>query len=94
MSASYRDTQPNNSRQTKGYYMPPQPPPLHDGTGTGTPRDSNALLALALLLDFLPHDQASKLHQRFAEEVLHRLPHGRSPLFLSRHDIMAWVNAA
>ncbi|WP_414718496.1 DUF6166 domain-containing protein [Trichlorobacter sp.] len=56
-------------------------------------QDSNTLLALALLLDFLPHERAHQLHQRFASEVLYRLPQGRSPLFLSRHDIMSWVNA-
>lgn len=55
--------------------------------------DSNTLLALALLLDFLPHERAHQLHQRFASEVLYKLPQGRSPLFLSRHDIMSWVNA-
>lgn len=56
-------------------------------------QDSNTLLALALLLDFLPHERAHQLHQRFASEVLYELPQGRSPLFLSRHDIMSWVNA-
>jgi hypothetical protein len=64
--------------------------PLQHHTGH---QDSHALLALALLLDFLPHERAHQLHQRFASEVLHELPQGRSPLFLSRHDIMSWVNA-
>lgn len=63
------------------------PPQLRDSH-----HDSNTLLALALLLDFLPHERAHQLHQRFASEVLYRLPQGRSPLFLSRHDIMSWVN--
>ena len=50
-------------------------------------------LALALLLDFLPHPQAHKLHAHFADEVINQLPHGQSPLFLSRRDIMSWVNS-
>ena len=94
MNTTHQHTGQNNNQQTRGYYGPQQPPPPHDGTRTGTQQDSNALLALALLLDFLPHEQAHKLHQRFASEVIYRLPQGRSPLFLSRHDIMAWVNAA
>jgi|GEM_PF-1235259 len=76
------------------YYTPPQPPPLHDGSGTGKPSETDTLLALALLLDFLPHEQAHKLQHRFATEVILQLPQGKSPLFLSRRDIMAWVNAA
>lgn len=65
------------------------PPPQHRAGH----HDSNSLLALALLLDFLPHERAHQLHQRFASEVLYRLPQGKSPLFLSRHDILSWVNA-
>lgn len=94
MSMTCLHKKQDNNQQTGDYYRPPQPPPAHDGTRTGTPHDSNALLALALLLDFLPHTQAHSLHQRFASEVIYHLPQGRSPLFLSRHDIMAWVNAA
>ena len=75
------------------YYTPPQPPPLHDGSSTSNPSESDTLLALALLLDFLPHEQAHKLQYRFAAEVILQLPQGKSPLFLSRRDIMAWVNA-
>lgn len=50
-------------------------------------------LALALLLDFLPQPQAHKLHVHFADEVINQLPHGQSPLFLTRRDIMSWVNS-
>lgn len=53
----------------------------------------NEHLALALLLDFLPHQQAQRLQLRFAHEVIDRLPKGHSPLFLSRREIMSWVNA-
>jgi hypothetical protein len=74
-------------------YGSAQTSPLANDTGTRPHHDRNTLLALALLLDFLPHDQAHQLHQRFATEVLYKLPQGRSPLFLSRHDVMSWVNA-
>lgn len=88
-------TQLHTAHGTGGnYYTPPQPPPLHDGSGTGIPTETDSLLALALLLDFLPHEQANKLQHRFAAEVILKLPQGKSPLFLSRRDIMAWVNAA
>lgn len=83
-----------NNRQTVHIdYGPTQQPYRHDTTGKHPQHDSNELLALALLLDFLPHQQAHQLHQRFASEVLYQLPKGRSPLFLSRHDVMSWVNA-
>ena len=50
-------------------------------------------LALALLLDVIPNQQALTLHRRFAGEVIARLPQGRSPLFLSRQEIMAWITS-
>lgn len=94
MSITRLQQKQHNKQQTDTYHRPPQPPPFHDDTRSSTRHDSNELLALALLLDFLPHEQAHHLHQRFASEVIYHLPQGRSPLFLSRQDIMAWVNAA
>jgi len=93
MNTTHPQQKQYNNQQTGDYHRPSQPPPSHDGTRSSTRYDSNALLALALLLDFLPHEQAHHLHQRFASEVIYHLPQGRSPLFLSRQDIMAWVNA-
>lgn len=94
-NSSTGQTRRHTAHGTGGnYYTPPQPPPFHDGSGTGTPSETDTLLALALLLDFLPHEQAHKLQHRFAAEVILQLPQGKSPLFLSRRDIMAWVNAA
>lgn len=58
------------------------------------PQQSTEQLALALLLDVIPSQQALTLHRRFAGEVIARLPQGRSPLFLSRQEIMAWVTSA
>jgi hypothetical protein len=82
----------NTSTSAHDYYRPPQPSLPHNNR-TARKHDANQLLALALLLDFLPHELAHQLHQRFASEVLYQLPQGRSPLSLSRHDIMGWVNA-
>jgi hypothetical protein len=50
-------------------------------------------LALALLLDVMHHQEAITLHLRFAGEVIAKLPQGRSPLFISRQEIMAWVKS-
>ncbi len=58
------------------------------------PQQNTEQLALALLLDVIPNQQALTLHRRFAGEVIARLPQGRSPLFLSRQEIMAWVASA
>lgn len=66
-------------------HMSPEPTQYHQA--------DTKKLALALLLDVLPHPLAYKLHTHFADEVINQLPHGQSPLFLSRRDIMSWVNA-
>ncbi len=50
-----------------------------------------ALLALALLLEVVPLERAQNLQYAFANEVIEQLPKGRSPLSLSRKEILAWV---
>lgn len=50
-----------------------------------------AQLALALLLEVVPEQQAKSLRFVFAAEVIAKLPHHKEPLSLSRHEIMEWV---
>lgn len=50
-----------------------------------------ALLALALLLEVVPLESAQSLQYAFAHDVIERLPKGRSPLSLSRQEILTWI---
>lgn len=50
-----------------------------------------AQLALALLLEVVPEQQAKAMRFVFAAEVIAKLPHHKEPLSISRHEIMEWI---